>query len=275
MPQAIIKWIFFDSFSRTQSNPITTEEAQMAIFKMRMQDTNRFFIWTQGWENWQNLKAYLESKQKVFATSFSHYSDLDEETKKVEVLEVLEMKPAEIKVEEEVTKSFSRSITKSFSAVSLHEETMAKEIHIDNHKFDGDDLKIDQVAKPKIDFKKIRQKMTLETRADRHEVKIELLLISSKGKTFRSKSKNISLTGSLLEDTIPFDYADVTFDVVVINKYPCEPKYQRVSVKGKTVGEGLTQRIYFIDMTPQQKMTLQKLLEHYMEIQSKMRKSAS
>ncbi len=267
------KWILYDSLYKTQSNAITTEETQMAILKMSEMDTIRFFIWTTGWEKWQPLKGYLESNQDHFISSLAPEKDPLQNTVKARVRDVVEMKPADKEIEEEVTKSFSLSvsITKAFSSISLEEKDIVFNDEFSVHKFNGDDLDVDNISKPKMNFKDINQN-GLKDRPNRHELKIEILLISTKGKTFRSRSKNISMSGSLLEDNIPFDYCGRIFDIVVINKQPCPPQFQRVSLKAVTVGEGLTRRIHYVNMIKKEKQDLQNLLENYIRIQDEMKK---
>lgn len=277
------KWIFFDSFSKTQSNPVSTEDAQLAIFKMSERDTERFFIWTAGWEKWQPLKAYLSSTQKIFFSSLqaAMKSNLPEETMtafktvKAREREVLEMKPAKPEVESEITRS-SRSITNftkstPYSRISLQEEDIEAPEENAAHsegegQFDGDDITFSKIEKPKVNFKSLNSK-GLKDRSDRHELKIEILLIHPKGKTFRSRSQNISMSGSLLQDNIPFEYSGVTFDVVVINSQPSDPQFQRVSLKGKTIGDGITRRIHYVNINTTVKKALQGLLEAYLQAQ--------
>jgi hypothetical protein len=274
MPERNRRWIFYDSSSKTQSNPVTTEDAQMAILKMSERDTTRFFIWTAGWEKWQPLKSYLQSKQKHFFSSLAPNNvpedTLAQDTVKALARDVLEMKPAAKGVEEEVTKSnYGYSVTPAhgYSTISLKEEDIApREDHGRYDKFDADDINIDNVKKPKVSFKSLNAK-NLKDRSDRHELKIEILLMTPKGKTFRSCSQNISMSGSLLEDNIPFEYCGGVIDIVVINTQPCDPKFKRVSLKGKTVGEGMTQRVHFVNMSPALKKGLQSLLESYVQLQ--------
>ena len=266
------KWILYDSSYKTQSNAISTEEAQFAILKMSEIDTIRFFIWTTGWEKWQPLKGYLESNQEHFISSLVPEKNPSQNTLKAKIRDVIEMKPADKEVEEEITKSFSLSvsITKSFSAISLEEKDIVFNDDQSVHEFDAEDLDVDNVKKPKLNFKDLNKK-SLKNRPNRHELKIEILLISTKGKTFRSRSKNISMSGSLLEDNIPFDYCGRIFDIVVINKQPCPPQFQRVSLKAVTVGEGLTRRIHYVNMLKKEKQDLQNLLENYIRIQDEMK----
>lgn len=290
MTDANRRWIFYESLSKTQSNPVSTQDAQLAILKMSEKDTERYFIWTAGWENWQPLKAYLSSNQKIFFSSLKAAIKAKVPEKTITAYktikrserEVLEMRPAAAVVEEEITKSsFNVSIgsssgthtsgtkTNVYSKINLEDNSYDSNEENNtsyDEKFDGDDLQLEQTVKPKINFSSLKDK-SLRHRSDRHELKIEVLLISSAGKTFRSRSQNISLSGSLLEDNIPFDYTEKMFDVVVIDSQQIDPRLQRVSLKAKTIGKGVTRRIQFIGATLTTKKSLQDLLERYLQAQ--------
>jgi hypothetical protein len=268
-----VYWIFYDSISKTQSNPLLTEDAQTAILKMRPQDMARYLVWTDGWENWQALKVYLESDQKNFVSTFTVPIPMSqEETVKATVKDVLENTQTQFRSKED---------SHSFSSIKLTEETISRIVRLEKQpetkSFDIDEIRWSDTKKPDLDFSKISEKTKfLGKRETRHELKIEVVLISPKGKTFRSRSKNISLSGSLLEDTIPFDYYDAPFDLVVINNNTKDPHKSRVKLTGKTVGgTGLTQRIQYHNPTEQQKNALQILLEDYVSLQKKQTSKAS
>jgi hypothetical protein len=252
-------WVFYDSISKTQSNPLSTEDAQTSILKMRPQDMARFLVWTAGWENWQPLKSYLESDQKNFVSTFTLPLPMNNE---------------------ETIKATLKEDTKSLSSIKLTEETISRivrqEKQPETKSFDADEITWSNIKKPDLDFSKISEKVkSMDKRETRHELKIEVLLISPKGKTFRSRSKNISLSGSLLEDNIPFDYYDISFDVVVINNNTKDPQKSRVKLSGTTVGDGgLTQRIQYHNQTELQKKALQLLLEDYLSVHKKQRSKA-
>ena len=259
-------WIFYDSFSKTQSNPIGVDEAQMAIFKMKPKDWPRFFVWTQGWTEWQSLNLFLKSEQTVFITHFTPTSYQQEVTRKHEI-NSSETKTDSIAVR--VLKEV-KEITRSFSGVAFNDEPPVVEPTHGKSSFDGDELSWSETEKPDINFKKLKEKMSFSKRDARHEFKIEVLLISPKGKTFRCNSSNISLSGSLLEDNIPFDYYGIAFDVVIVNRSAKAEKNARVSLKAKTVGDGLTQRISFHEMNADQKRLLHGLLQDYLDEQQKL-----
>lgn len=270
---------------------MATSDAQASILKMRPQDVERFLIWTAGWQNWQPLKNYLESDQKNFVSTFtvSSKNGKTEATVKAMIKEVLENTQvtdhtrtnAHTQASFRATKGKNEdTVTKSYSSIRLEEETISRivrqeqaELEIsatDVKSFDIEELNWSKPEKPKLDFSKIAPK-TMSKRDLRHVLKIEILLISSKGKTFRSRSKNISLSGSLLEDTIPFDYYDSVFDVVIINTQVKDQTKSRVKMSASVVSKvgNLSQRIQYVNVTIKQKMDLQFMLEEYIEAQKK------
>lgn len=268
---------------------MSTSDAQASVLKMRPQDVERYLIWTAGWQNWQPLRNYLESDQKNFVSTFtvSGKNGKSEATVKAMIKDVLEhtqtsththaQQPAALRVRN--TKK-EDTITKSYSSIHLEEETISRivrqeqaelEVSADERKnFDADEITWSKQEKPKLDFSNIQQK-TMSKRDLRHVLKIEILLISNKGKTFRSRSKNISLSGSLLEDTIPFDYYDSIFDVVIMSSQVKDATRSRVKLTASVVSKvgTLSQRIQYVNVTIKQKMDLQFMLEEYIEAQAK------
>jgi hypothetical protein len=244
------QWIVLDSISKIQSQPLSDEQVQNSIMRMHEKDWDRFYIWTESWEKWQPLRQFLKSNDKNFSNIFNI-------TKKPEVNEA--------------------TITKSVTYVRTDMEAKSESPHSGQ----GKDLDMDQITsgqhKPPEDlsFKKLNDKENYKNRSTRHDLKIEILLISKMGKTFRSYSRNISLTGTLLEDNVPFDYYGEVFDVVVVNRYAKDAAYSRVQVKGITVGDGVSRRIQFEAVSDQAKNRLTILLNEYLENQKNVAKKAS
>ncbi len=249
-------WVLFDSITQIQSKPLTQEQLQSAIFKMKKSDLNRFHVWTTGWQNWQPLNIFLDSDQKNFIKDIETAKKLSEE-KTVR------------REKKELTKTKSKSITKSSTLIKLTDEITKTAFRLKNkeEKFDSENLTWSGSAPP-TDLNFTKTKMTgYANRAERHELKIEILLISAKGKTFRSHSKNISLSGSMLEDNVPFDYYGTIFDIVIVHRHADKPANSRVQMKAKTIGDGLTSRIQFQNVTEDQKKRLTLMLNEYTEKQ--------
>lgn len=271
------KWIFYDSMSKTQSNPITLDEAQMALFKMRPRDWSRFYIWTQSWDCWQPLELFLKSDQRYFVTQFAIHPH-DETAKYQTIRDVLEMgEQVDENTHNEITSTGTGTITntKSFSSIVIDDGPPKHEPTLGKSNFDGDELSWANAKVSDLNFKKLADKMSYDKRAARLNLKIEILLMTQKGNIFRSTSKNISLTGSLLEDNIPFDYYGIVFDITIINRLATTAVNSRVTLKAVTVGDGLTQRLMFHDVTPTQKRNLQGLLQSYLDHKSDAAKKSS
>lgn len=250
-------WVLFDSITQIQSKPLTHDQLQSAIFKMKRSDFNRFHLWTTGWENWQNLRLFLDSDQTVFIR------DLETAKKLAEEKTVRRVKKESKKEKTEFTQTKSRTnIRIADEATNASFKLKPPELH-----FDGNSLTWSGVKPPKdLNFEKLKSS-NYSKRAVRHELKIEILLISDKGKTFRSHSKNISMSGSMLLDNIPFDYYGNNFDVVVVHRHAENKMNSRVQLKAHTVGDSITARIQFVDVTTEQQSRLSLLLNDYIEAQ--------
>lgn len=292
MTQARV-WVFYDSIAKLQSNALTQDEAQSAIMKIRAHDIARFFIWTQGWQDWQPLKTYLESDQKIFVSTFT-ISRSNEETIRAVAREIREHTITQTMTrfpfgDDEPTNAGLTSAgtatgtnTAAYSHIVLTEDTMSRYMNkklpeynslID---FDGEELTFSNIKKPKMDFSDMLANKKMDQRAVRHELKIETLLISSRGKTFRTTTKNISLSGILAETMIPFEFYNCVFDIVVISSIQKDPRKARVKLQAETVIEGgqRTQRLKYINMTSQQKGDLQNLMEDYLAFTRARKKAA-
>lgn len=273
-------WVLLDGITKIQSQPLPTEQLQLAILKMNERDWTRFYVWTAGWANWQLLKDFLSSDQRDFALPGAPVS---EENVKAHIQNQIRNKnqaPAQPQSfsyqqqEDTVTKAAHKPANKAMTMIST-EDTYSDVANHMQKDFNGDHLDIEKAHhKPPdpLNFKEINE--AYKNRAERHELKIEILLISQKGKTFKSYSKNISLSGSLLEDNIPFDFYGAPFDLVVVNRNPSNPQCGRVQLRAQTVGDGLTQRVRFINMTDMHKQRLMNLLNDYLTQQTKVRRTS-
>lgn len=130
--------------------------------------------------------------------------------------------------------------------------------------------KIDPEAKPQMtinlgkDPKAVRPQ---DRRIDeRHEFKIEVILLSKSGKTFRTHSMNISMGGTLLKDEIPKEFMHIRFDLILVNRFEKDPKKGRLHFQGRVVGDYTDpRRLMFLDSDQETQKRLEIMLRSYME----------
>lgn len=71
-------------------------------------------------------------------------------------------------------------------------------------------------------------------------------IVYARGKSFRLKSVNISLSGVLLNKSIPREFAGDDLDIVFIHEHPGSPKKQYLMFRGKVVdGAASSPRLCF------------------------------
>jgi hypothetical protein len=59
-------WIFYDSKNKKQSKPLNVTQAQALILNLAQKKNFQAFIWTPGWDEWVDLKSFLEVDQDYF-----------------------------------------------------------------------------------------------------------------------------------------------------------------------------------------------------------------
>lgn len=280
-------WILLDNLTKIQSQPVSTQELENVISRMPKSELGRYFIWTSGWKNWQPLKEYLESDQKTFSMALqkidvpSDYSLYNTQTRTQNIISDKKEKQSAYDVfilddntstntsaddfKKESTESRPQELNELMSQqeklkTSLHKEANISQSHKQLSTEGLNNLNLKDINTP------------YHNRSERHEFKIEILIINKHNKTFRSYSKNISLSGTLLEDYIPSDFYADNFDLVVVNRHPTNSLNSRVQVKAAVIkNENQSNRVTFVELTSIQKQRLKDLLNDYITQQKKKR----
>ncbi|WP_413586166.1 PilZ domain-containing protein [Bdellovibrio sp. HCB274] len=263
-------WLFYDAENKTQSKPMSVVQAQVFLLSLKKNDHTKFFIWTPGWPDWTSIKDFLKSGQNYFVMTKPPQpkeAPPEEDSESTAVIEV---------VNSEKTRSGSTLITMSglFTKVSAGEVAKQKKENIDygyyHHDFNGDDLdlsKINKVAPPdKVKVYEEAESSNEDTdrRKDtRHNFKIEIILVS-KTKSFRTFSKDISISGTQLEKEIPRDFLNVPFDLIIVNPYEKNTTRGRLLFRAKIVGDMTDpRRLMFIEQDEDMTRKLDALLKSY------------
>ena len=285
-------WILLDNLTKIQSQPISTQELEAAILRLPKSELGRYFLWTSGWKNWQPLQEYLESDQKTLSVAIQMntqtaqvaINNLQKQATMTQSTNTSEKNDVFVLNDNTMTQTTANPSqientqhTKTIAVDNVTQATLSHELKVAPEKpatqqndYTSDQIKTSNNNLKNINFKDLNT--PYRNRSERHEFKIEILLINKKNKTFRSYSKNISLSGTLLEDVIPSDFYDDSFDLVVVNRQPTNALNSRVQVKAVVVkNDGYSQRITFLNVTPVQKQRLKDLLNDYITQQKKKR----
>ncbi len=258
-------WIFYDLKKNKESKPLTLTQSQIFILNLRLKDLDQFLIWTPGWVQWAPLSVFLESEQKIFTSM---------KPKKLNVKPVENKNSQDLLDSSKVTKTKSRKTRKKrlprdpMNSLGLDEQTNTTSEFTETHEthsssaFEStnsfltttvenqrpqsqdygyyfNDFSIHDVKRI---ARKDKQEKVLEKQMDqrshnRENMRIEVILVSATGVSFRTHSQNVSLGGTMLEDVVPTDYAKHPFDIIFINKFESDPRQSRLLLRCKVVGD--------------------------------------
>ncbi|WII72218.1 PilZ domain-containing protein [Bdellovibrio sp. 22V] len=269
-------WIIYDAESKTQTKPMSVVQAQVALLSLANKDPGKYFLWTPGWENWVCVREFLESDQKYFAI-------------------VQPPAPNELPgVSDNTLTATHNAPATNGGADSPYTQVVVGDLPIKPTEvggyhakdFNGDELDLAKIKKmkPEATKKKTESAAQPQQKAEpsgadrrrdpRHNFKIEVVLVS-KIRSFRTYSKNISLSGTMLEDEIPKDFLNKPFDLIIVNPFESDPAKARLLFRAKIVGD-LTdpRRLMFIEQDVAMTLRLDALLKAYVAYQNQLRQSA-
>jgi hypothetical protein len=185
-------WVIFDAVKSKKTKPLSVVQAQMMILSFKSRELSHYHIWTPGWPEWISLSAFLETDQKYFAPA----QPPEPVVSKKEPSRMLKSVATSLK-----TERYAHLIPKA--------EPEAVDYGYYYNEFNGEDLSLSGLP-DKASMDVLLNRKALGSAKDRrlntrHDFKIEARLMTRKGSVFRTHSKNISLTGILLEDELPKD----------------------------------------------------------------------
>lgn len=283
MSENEIRWVLYNSESKLQSIPVNHEEIQWTVMRMKPADWKKYFLWRDGWQNWQPLDSWLRSEQKEIIVDFLKKSGDEVETLTETTATVRVDKFSVDQTPDKQKGSRSTSAKHNSKSNSKKEEpaaaspknstivdwddSLARMFSEGSQDYSGDHLSeviaVDANHKP-ISFK-TDPSANYRNRAERHSLKIEVLFLSSKGKTFKSFSRNISLSGTLLDHELPVEFIAPKFEVVIINRFAKTNQNSRLQLFAKCPIPSAPNRIQFMELKTDQKERLKVLLEQYLK----------
>ncbi|MGZ3772900.1 MAG: PilZ domain-containing protein [Pseudobdellovibrionaceae bacterium] len=261
-------WIIYDSEKKTQTKPMSMVQAQVVLLSLAKKDHGKYFLWTPGWEEWVCIRAFLESDQNYFVMSKPPMPSQSSSQKFPSF------------TEDTLTATHNTSVTVSdnlYTKVVVGDVPLKPEVEDFYAKdFNGDELDLKKISKIKPQH--VKRKPSESSGADRrketrHDFKIEVVLVS-KIRSFRTYSKNISLSGTMLEHEIPKDFLNKPFDLIIVNPFEPDPSKSRLLFRAKIIGDMTDhRRLMFVEQDVNMTLRLEALLKAYVAYQEQIKKS--
>lgn len=252
-------WILFDPKRETQSERLTTEDAQFAIQRLKSKYLNRYLIWNSTWTKWKQLNEFLRSEESPFTNNYNSLADT-ENPLEYEKTRTLLMKLVEPREALKIHSTISEINTNIVEVKSLVPKSKKQ--------FDGDDLSTDDVQEPllNLNFSSLSVSSAFRKRNTEDKYKIELLMMHRKGLIFRTTAKDISLTGTYSERIVPNDFHNGEFEMIIINNLIEKGEHKQIKIKCRVIfHDGITYIQYLRPNIFQIKL-LRKVLSEYREI---------
>lgn len=226
-------WIFFNVKTQKKTKPAPATKAYDFLNQLDPQDLKYYLGWTPGWKNWMPAKDILQNYVHLFVTP-PPTEGLDVETK---------------------------SHTSLTGSGSEHTFT---EIHLNLANHFEEEFRPELVNWEKTPALPMLKKDTDKRKYKRFPHRIEVVIMTKQGKSFRSSSANISLGGALLREPVPADILKDAMDVVVVNPFPDNTTPSHLLMKGRIVGDAKDKRrLMFYDLSDEVRKKLFNILDKY------------
>ena len=252
-------WILFDPKRETQSEKLTTDDAQFAIQRLKSKYLNRYLIWNSAWTKWKQLNEFLRSEASPFTNNYNSLADtenpLDYEKTCTLLMKMIEPREA-------------LKIHSTISEINTNIVEIKNLVPKSKKQFDGDDLLLeDAVETPlNLNFSSLSISSAFRKRNSEDKYKIELLMMHPKGTIFRTTAKDISLTGTYSERIIPNEFHNGEFEMIIINNLIEKGDHKQLKFKCRVIfHDGITYLQYIKPNILQIKL-LRKVLSEYREI---------
>lgn len=252
-------WILFDPKRETQSERLTTEDAQFAIQRLKSKYLNRYLIWNNAWTKWKQLNEFLRSDESPFTNNYNSLADTGNplEYEKTRTLLMKLVEPRE-----------ALKIHSTISEINTNIVEIKNLVPKSKKQFDGDDLSTDDSEEPplNLNFSSLSISSAFRRRNTEDKYKIELLMMHRKGLIFRTTAKDISLTGTYSERIVPNDFHNGEFEMIIINNLIEKGEHKQIKFKCQVIfHDGITY-IQYIKPNIFQIKLLRKVLSEYRDI---------
>lgn len=220
-------WLFVDSKTRVVSRRLSQKAAEEFIRGLRNVNIDHWWAWNPCFRDWIPLKHLVDSRDG-----------------KVRMLVELAHSDKNIQIDEDSTQTEAMDHTKIPEEYSEVRSFLREEPADEIRDFHGDDLTFSRVPRaPSLGLGSDRRG------AARFDKQIEVLVVG-RGKSFRTQTLNISVTGVMLEKALPFEMESGPFEIVFILQDKGGSKRQ-LAFEGKVSGDLKDRRrLVFGELTP-------------------------
>lgn len=227
-------WLFVDSKTRVVSRRLSQLGAEDFIKNLRNVNIDHWWAWNPCFRDWIPLKNIVDLREGIVRLLIQ--------------LPTIGAPPIDHLDREEKTEH--TNIPEEYSEVrNFLREEVADEIK----DFHGDDLTFSRPPKPPaLGIGADRR------RSERVSKKVEVI-VASRGKSFRTFTVNISMTGVMLDKAVPFELQSGPFEIVFIVQTAVGKK--QFAFQGKVSGDLKDRRrLVFGDLTPNSQRMLQDIV---------------
>lgn len=275
-----------------QTQPMPLAQAQIFVLQLPGRDYLKHVAWTPGWSKWVPLKEVLKKYPNYFPTPPPTSLNDTDSTAVIDVMPVRSNKKLRPKTEtasitepntkltktNTITNHTNPSFTKSafehtYTEIALNEQPP----NFNDQEFQPGDF--DWEKTPVVPI--LKQKLKPVSGDERREYRrfphrIEVVLMTNKGRSFRSSSKNISLGGVMLREPIPTELMKDLMDIVIVNPFPDAQTPSHLLVKCRIVADSKDRRrLVFYDVSDEVSQKLRTILENYRKNYNQYKKKKS
>ena len=263
-------WIFYDRKKKKKSKALSLVQAQSTILSLFTKDPERYHIWTPGWTEWVPLDQFLASEQTYFMLT-------PEVNKVAQNIDEITLKLDNIDDEKTLALSdLTETITKIiYTQVAAELPPKTSDYGYYHPDFNAEELDI-RIKVPSSNYPTADSPNESDRRTEtRHNFKMEIIVVSKKGRTFKTYSDNLSLGGTLLQDPLPREFLNAPFDLIFVNRFEQDPKKGRLYFNGKVVGDFKDpRRLMFVKPDANSIKKLESMIQAYMSYQNSMQKKS-
>jgi hypothetical protein len=259
-------WIFYNIKTQEKTQPFSKEKAQTFILGLSKSEMRYLVAWTPGWDKWVPVKEILKSDQEFFPLP-PPFDATDPGLTKT--FSGTNTKKSKVRSDSFVTDPFvntgSHKTERTYTEIRL-DHAPPKSLREQDGEFRPEHVNWEKTPVIPILKKNVLMKDTEDERREykRFPHRIEIVIMTKAGKSFRSSTANISLGGALMREPIPAEILRDAMDIVIVNPFPDADTPSHLLMKGRVVGDIKDRRrLVFYDVSPEIQLKLQDIFLKY------------